>query len=53
MKITEVARNGPADKAGIKSGDVLIVYGGRKINNSVDLDRLKYVYDEGERSRSP
>ena len=30
-KIAEVSKSGPAGKAGFKSGDVLIEYGGRKI----------------------
>jgi hypothetical protein len=49
MKFAEVAESGPADKAGLKSGDVLIVYGGRKIDNPVDYERLRYSYYEGEK----
>jgi ketosteroid isomerase-like protein len=49
VKIAEVAKSGAADKAGFKSGDVLIEYGGQKIDTPVDLDRLKYVHDEGEK----
>jgi S1-C subfamily serine protease len=49
VKITEVTKGGPAERAGIKSGDVLIAYGGQKIDNPIDLDRLKYVHDEGEK----
>jgi hypothetical protein len=48
MKFAEVADGGPADKAGLKSGDVLIRYGGRKIDNPVDYERLRYAYSEGE-----
>jgi S1-C subfamily serine protease len=44
-----VSKSGPADKAGIKSGDVLIEFGGQEIDRPVDLDRLKYVHDEGEK----
>ena len=36
-------------KAGLKSGDVLIEYGGRKIDNPVDYERLRYFYSEGEK----
>jgi S1-C subfamily serine protease len=49
MKFAEVAEGGPAGKAGFKSGDVLIEYGGRKIDNYVDYDRLVHAYYEGEK----
>jgi len=35
MKFAEVAESVPAGKAGFKSGDVLMQYGGRKIDNPV------------------
>jgi len=49
MKFAEVAEGGPAAKAGLKSGDVLIEYGGRKIDNPVDYARLTHAYYEGEK----
>jgi membrane-associated protease RseP (regulator of RpoE activity) len=49
MKFAKVTEGGPADKAGLKSGDVLIEYGGRKIDNPVDFQRLRYSYYEGEK----
>ncbi len=49
MKFVEVAEGGPADKAGFRTGDVLIEYGGRKIDNPVDYERLRYAYYEGEK----
>ena len=49
MKFGEVAEGGPAGKAGFKTGDVLIEYGGRKIDNLVDYWRLRYAYFEGEK----
>jgi ketosteroid isomerase-like protein len=49
MKFDKVAEGGPASKAGFKSGDVLIEYGGRKIDNPVDYERLRYAYYEGEK----
>ena len=49
MKFDKVAEGGPADKAGLKSGDVLIEYGGRKIDNPVDYERLLYAYYGGEK----
>jgi ketosteroid isomerase-like protein len=49
MKFAEVSGAGPASKAGLKSGDVLIEYGGREIDNPVDYERLRYAYYEGEK----
>jgi S1-C subfamily serine protease len=49
MKFVEVTEGGPASTAGFKSGDVLIEYGGRKIDNPVDYDRLRHAYYEGEK----
>jgi ketosteroid isomerase-like protein len=48
MKFAKVVEGGAAGKAGLKTGDVLIEYGGRKIDNPVDYERLHYVYYEGE-----
>jgi len=49
MKLVKVPEDGPAGKAGFKSGDVLIEYGGRKIDNYVDYSRLVHAYSEGEK----
>src|ERR1700683_5553559 len=49
MKFDKVVARSPADKAGFKSGDVLIEYGARKIDNPVDYERLRYAYYEGEK----
>jgi S1-C subfamily serine protease len=49
MKFAAVPEGGPAGKAGFKSGDVLIEYGGRKIDNYVDYARLVHAYSEGEK----
>ena len=49
MKLVKVPEHGPAGKAGLKSGDVLIEYGGRKIDNYIDYARLTHVYSEGEK----
>jgi len=49
MKLVKVPEDGPAGKAGLKSGDVLIEYGGRKIDNYVDYARLVHAYSEGEK----
>lgn len=48
-KIAEVSKSGPAGKAGFKSGDVLIAYGGHKIDNPDDLYRLRYAHYEGDK----
>jgi|SRR5208283_4221076 len=49
MKFAAVAESGPAGKAGFKSNDMLIEYAGRKIDNPVDYQRLRYAYYEGEK----
>jgi hypothetical protein len=49
MKLVKVSEAGPAGKAGFKSGDMLIEYGGRKIDNYIDYARLAYSYSEGEK----
>jgi len=49
MKLVKVPDGGPAGKAGLKSGDVLIEYGGRKIDNYIDYARLTHTYSEGEK----
>ena len=49
MKLVKVPEDGPAGKAGFKSGDVLIEYGGREIDNYIDYARLVHVYSEGEK----
>jgi membrane-associated protease RseP (regulator of RpoE activity) len=49
MKFDRVSEGGAASEAGFKSGDVLIEYGGRKIDNPVDYERLRYSYSEGEK----
>jgi ketosteroid isomerase-like protein len=49
MKFAAVSGGSPAGKAGFKAGDVLIEYGGHKIDNYIDYARLRYFYSEGER----
>lgn len=49
MKFAAVVEGGPAGKAGFKAGDALVEYGGRKIDNYVDYDRLRHAYYEGEK----
>lgn len=38
--VSEIEKNGPAAKAGIKVGDVILKFNGQSINNSIDLPRL-------------
>jgi PDZ domain-containing protein/SnoaL-like protein len=49
MKLVKVPADGPAGKAGLRSGDVLVEYGGRKIDNYIDYARLVHAYSEGEK----
>ena len=49
MKLAKVTEAGSAAKAGLQSGDVLIAYGGRKIDNAADYQRLRYAYYEREK----
>jgi putative serine protease PepD len=49
MKFAKVPEDGPAGKAGLRPGDVLIEYGGQKIDNPDDLYRLRYAHYEGEK----
>ena len=49
MKFAQVAEGSPAREAGFKPGDVLIEYGGRKIDAPIDYQRLVYAYYEGEK----
>jgi len=49
MKLAKVPEDGPAGQAGLKSGDVLIEYGGQKIEDPDDLYRLRYAHYEGEK----
>ena len=49
MRFAEVAADCPASKAGLKPGDLLIEYGGRKIDTPVDFERLGYSFYEGEK----
>ena len=49
MKLVKVPEDSPAGKAGLKTGDVLIEYGGRKIDNYIDYARLVHAYSEGEK----
>lgn len=49
MKFAKLSHGGPAAKSGLRSGDVLVDYGGHKIDNYLDYARLRYFYSEGEK----
>jgi serine protease Do len=38
--VAEVMKESPAEKAGIKSGDIILEYNGKQLNESTDLPRL-------------
>src|SRR5699024_6940939 len=46
--ISEVVENGPADQAGVKSGDVLTELDGRSISNMSQLQDVLEYYAAGE-----
>lgn len=48
LKITGVRNDSPAEKAGIKSGDVIIKFGGRDIENVYDYTYALGEYDPGD-----
>ncbi|MBS0582234.1 MAG: PDZ domain-containing protein [Proteobacteria bacterium] len=49
MRLAEVRQGGPADRAGVKAGDVMIEYGGQKITRMDDFYRLRYAQHEGDK----
>jgi serine protease Do len=48
--VTAVERGSPADRAGIKVGDVILQYNGRKIDDPNELPRLVAATKPGERA---
>jgi len=49
--VSDVAEDGPADKAGIRRGDVIVAYDGQKIENGDQLQNLVAVTDPGKKAR--
>ncbi|MBM4388612.1 MAG: Do family serine endopeptidase, partial [Deltaproteobacteria bacterium] len=59
--ISQVFENGPAQKSGIETGDVIVEFNGKKVSNETDLTRLvgltepgttvkiKLIRDQGEK----
>ncbi len=48
--VNSVESNGPAEKAGIEAGDVILKFDGKTINNSADLPRMVGITRPGTRS---
>ncbi len=48
--VNSVENNGPAEKAGIEAGDVILKFDGKSINNSADLPRMVGITKPGTRS---
>ncbi|MGA8617591.1 MAG: PDZ domain-containing protein [Candidatus Sulfotelmatobacter sp.] len=46
VKFAKVPEDGPAGKAGLKSGDLLVQYGGQKIDNPDEFYKLRYAHYE-------
>jgi serine protease Do len=47
--VARVAAGGPADKAGIRAGDVLTKINGQEIKNSLGLTRELFKYQPGDK----
>ena len=48
--VNSVEKGGPAEKAGIEAGDVILKFDGKTINNSADLPRIVGITRPGTRS---
>jgi serine protease Do len=48
--VNSVEKGGPAEKAGIEAGDVILKFDGKTINNSADLPRMVGATRPGNRS---
>lgn len=48
--VNSVEKGGPAEKAGIEAGDVILKFDGKTINNSADLPRMVGITRPGTRS---
>jgi serine protease Do len=48
--VNSVEKDGPADKAGIEPGDVILKFDGKPINNSADLPRMVAATKPGVRA---
>jgi serine protease Do len=48
--VTNVEKGGPADKAGLKLGDVILAYNGKKIEDPTELPRLVAATKPGDKA---
>ncbi len=46
--VSEVMKNGPGEKAGIKTGDIILTFDGREINDSSDLPLITSMAGVGK-----
>ncbi len=49
--VSEVDANGPAARAGVKPGDVILKFNGQAVNRSIDLPRMVAVAKPGSTAR--
>ena len=47
LKVDKVIKDSPAEKAGIKKGDIIIRFNGRQINDIIDL-KIELFFSQGE-----
>jgi serine protease Do len=48
--VSNVEKDGPADKAGIQASDVILEFGGKPVNSSADLPRIVAVVKPGTKA---
>ena len=48
MKADQIIKGGPADKAGLKDGDIIIGIGNLKVNNVYDYMEALSKFNEGD-----
>jgi S1-C subfamily serine protease len=48
LRVAEVVPGGPADRAGLRAGDLLITAGGRPVQRAQDLQRLMFGEEIGQ-----
>ncbi len=51
LRLTGVSEGGPAQKAGIKGGDIIVDFGGKKISNIYDYTYALGDFSPGDVSR--
>jgi hypothetical protein len=51
VKVTMVAPSGPAQKAGIRPGDIIVAFGGRPIDGENSLESVRSLVGKAERDK--